>query len=269
MKMTIGALAALSGLVLAAAPAHAITEGGAPDAGEHPYVGLMVADDAGGNPMWRCSGALISPTMYVTAGHCTFGAAKVTIWFEEDVDAGRPANGYPFGGPDTVDGTPYTHPQYNDNAFLLHDLGVVILDEPVYMASYASLPSLGLLDEFANQRGPDYPTMEAVGYGLQEINPVFVEGRRVRLKADLNVIGIKGVFGVPDGTSIKLSNNNNTGGTCFGDSGGPEFYRGSTVIGAVTSFGVNGNCAGTGGGYRIDQADDLDWLYSTFGAHIN
>jgi len=267
MKNAIRALAALSGLALFPQPASAITAGGDPDANEHPYVGLMVAN-IGGAPRWRCSGALISPTMYVTAGHCTFGAETVNIWFEEDVGAGRPGNGYPFGGGTSVSGTPFTHPNYDDNAFFLYDLGVVILDEPVYMASYASLPTLGLLDEFANMRGPDYPTMEAVGYGLQDIRPIEVSNL-VRLKALTNVIGIKGVFGVPDGTSIKLSNNHNTGGTCFGDSGGPEFYRGSTVIGAVTSFGINGNCAGTGGGYRIDQADDLDWLNNTFAAHIN
>ncbi len=267
MKKFLGALAGLIGLTLISPSAMAITAGGEPDAGEHPYVGLMVAD-IGGVPQWRCSGALISPTMFVTAGHCTFGADRVTIWFEEDVGAGRPGNRYPVGGPTSVDGTPYTHPQYNDASFYLYDLGVVILDEPVYMASYEALPTLGLLNEFANMRGPDYPTMEAVGYGLQDIQPIVVSNL-VRLKALTNVIGIKGVFGAPDGTSIKLSNNHNTGGTCFGDSGGPEFYRGTNVIGAVTSFGINGNCAGTGGGYRIDQTDDLDWLYGTFASHIN
>ena len=36
------------------------------------------------------------------------------------------------------------------------------------------------------------------------------------------------------------------------------------VVGAVTSFGKNQTCAGTGGGYRVDQPDDLAWL-ATFG----
>jgi secreted trypsin-like serine protease len=59
-----------------------------------------------------------------------------------------------------------------------------------------------------------------------------------------------------------LSNNANTGGTCFGDSGGPLFLNDTLTIVAVTSFGLNGNCAGTGGGYRIDQPDDLAWISS-------
>jgi len=268
MKNYVVAALAAAGLFASVNSAHAITRGGEADAGEHPYVGLMVADDANGNPMWRCSGALISPTIFLTAGHCTFGAAKATIWFEEDVEGGIPGNGYPFGGATSVDGVAHAHPLYDDSAFFMHDLGVVVLDTPVYMAEYGQLPTLGLLDEFENHRGPDYPTMVAVGYGLQEINPVFTTGERIRLKAETRVIGVKGVFGVPNGTSIKLSNNSNTGGTCFGDSGGPEFYRGTRIIGAVTSFGMNGNCAGTGAGYRVDQEDDLDWLYDTFGAAI-
>ena len=62
------------------------------------------------------------------------------------------------------------------------------------------------------------------------------------------------------GLSLLLSNNHSTGGTCFGDSGGPNFINDTNVVGGVTSFGLNGNCAGTGGVYRVDRADDLDWL---------
>ena len=47
--------------------------------------------------------------------------------------------------------------------------------------------------------------------------------------------------------SLILSNNTNTGGTCFGDSGGPNFLGTGLVIAGVTSFGLNGSCGGTGG----------------------
>ncbi len=120
-------------MTITIAPAAAITDG-ALDGDAHPFVGLMVADDADGNPLWRCTGTLISPTVFLTAGHCTEApAARATIWFETDVDAGRPGNGYPVGGPTSVDGTAYVHPDYDPNAFYLFDLGVVVLDEPVVM----------------------------------------------------------------------------------------------------------------------------------------
>jgi secreted trypsin-like serine protease len=64
--------------------------------------------------------------------------------------------------------------------------------------------------------------------------------------------------------SLLLSNNASTGGTCFGDSGGPNFIGSSNVIGGVTSYGINGNCAGTGGVYRLDRSWNLDWLYSRY-----
>lgn len=74
--------------------------------------------------------------------------------------------------------------------------------------------------------------------------------------------------GIVGDFSLLLSNNANTAGTCFGDSGGPNFIGTSNVIAGVTSFGMNGTCGGTGGVYRVDRADDLDWLYGEFGAHL-
>jgi hypothetical protein len=68
---------------------------GQPDGDEHPFVGLLVFD-VGGSPAWRCSGTLLSPTVMLTAGHCTFGTSGGRVWFDADVGAGRPGNGYPF-----------------------------------------------------------------------------------------------------------------------------------------------------------------------------
>jgi hypothetical protein len=244
MRKKIGTLLATLILLLAIViPVAAITNG-EPDNGRHPFVGLMVADDAEGNPLWRCSGTLISETVFLTAGHCTEApAARATIWFAEDVEAtpgfGTPA-GYPYEG--DVDGTVYTHPQYDPYAFYLYDLGVVVLDEAIT------------------------DRVTAVGYGLQEINPNRYTGERDRLLATLDLINTKGVFGVPRGTAIKVSgsgvggDSSDSGGTCFGDSGGPQFLADTHIIAAVTSFGLNGNCAGVGGGYRVDQPDDLEWL---------
>ena len=221
----------------------------------------MVAQDAKGNALWRCSGTLLNSRIFLTAGHCTEAPAKhIEIWFDADVESGIPGNGYPSEG--DVGGTPYTHPQYNPNAFFLFDLGVVVLDRAYKVRKYGALPKQDVLDKMATQRGQQNVTFTAVGYGLQRINPVFVQSARVRMFATPHLIQING--GVVGDYSLLLSNNHSTGGTCFGDSGGPNFIGSSNVVGGVTSFAFNGNCAGTGGVYRVDRADDLNWL-ATFG----
>ncbi|GAA1660733.1 S1 family peptidase [Microbacterium lacus] len=257
-KALAATIAALALVVLAASPASAITDG-SPDGEAHPYVGLMVAQDDAGNPMWRCSGTLISPTVYVTAGHCTFGADHVEIWFQSNLEPTPATYGYPFTG--QVGGTPYTHPQYDDAAFYLYDLGVVVLDEPVQMATYGALPGLDQLDQFANKTKKD-ATFTAVGYGLQKSFPDATAYKNSALKTRMvstpKLISIN--TGYTGDGSLILSNNANTGGTCSGDSGGPNFLGSSNVIAGVTSFGKNSTCAGTGGVYRIDRADDLAFI---------
>ena len=80
--------AVLAMLLGTTANTYAITNG-QPDGDVHPYVGLLVFDvyvpDMGNVPAWRCSGALISPDVVLTAGHCTDGAAAARVWFYEDV----------------------------------------------------------------------------------------------------------------------------------------------------------------------------------------
>jgi hypothetical protein len=264
LKTLLAVPAAVVILAVATAPAHAVTNGEL-DGDNHPYVGLMVAQDADGNPLWRCSGALLSETLFLTAGHCTDApAAHVEIWFDSDVEAGIPGNGYPFVG--DVGGTPHTHPDYDPTAFFLRDLGVVVLSEPFASPNgvYAALPDLDQLDKLATQRGTQNVTFTAVGYGLQRINPVFVEAERVRMYATPHLIQIN-VPGFVGDFSVLLSNNHATGGTCFGDSGGPNFIGDSNVVGGVTSFGINGNCAGTGGVFRMDRSWSLDWVEGQFG----
>lgn len=251
-----------------AVPVAAITRGGELDGNAHPYVGLMDAYGADGTYLWSCSGALISETVYVTAGHCTESpAASVKIWFDPDpISVGW----LDFVGFDAT-GTPYTHPDYDPAAFYLFDLGVVVLDEAGFdPGSFAQLPDVGAIDDMG--KGRKNNTITAVGYGVNRIvqNPVKglikFEWDVQRRYADLMVVNTKGVAGLGpifddiEGTgSIAVSGDSKHGGTCFGDSGGPQLIDGN-VIAAVTSFGLNGNCAGIGGAYRVDQQDDLDFI---------
>ena len=70
-----------------------------------------------------------------------------------------------------------------------------------------------------------------------------------------NPILIQKNTGLTGPFSLLLSNNASSGGTCFGDSGGPNLLGDSMVVAGVTSFGLNGTCGGTGGVFRLDRAD--------------
>ena len=95
---SLAAAATLAATAFTTLPAAAVTNGEL-DGNNHPNVGLMVALDGNGNPLWRCSGTLIAPKLYLTAGHCTEApAARAEIWFDADLESGIPGNGYPFNG---------------------------------------------------------------------------------------------------------------------------------------------------------------------------
>lgn len=246
-------IAALALALPAASPAGAVTDGVA-DGYAHPYVGLVVFYDAGGNPTHRCSGTLLSPTVFLTAGHCTEGASSAQVWFEPDVTADL---GYPYEGGTT--GTPYTHPDFVWSIPNTSDLGVVILDEGVYLDTYGVVADAGALDALATQRGRQETWFTVVGYGLQEIRPQ-VLSERTRLQASVRLVNLRSAL--TDGYNIHHTNAPGTGGgTCFGDSGGPVFLGDSNVIVGVTSFGLNGNCVGGGFAYRTDIATSLKFIY--------
>jgi hypothetical protein len=50
------------------------------------------------------------------------------------------------------------------------------------------------------------------------------------------------------------------GGTCFGDSGGPDLLGGSDTVLAVNSYVTNNNCTGVTYSQRVDIPDVLDWI---------
>ena len=254
-------------LLVSVVPAGAITDGEL-DGENHPYVVLLLMD-VGGQPAFRCSGTLLSATVLLTAGHCTsnYPDAPYTgmrVFTEADVQNGE--NTYPFGGgPNSVEAVSWAaHPLYETAPFFLHDVGVVILEEPgVVLEEYGTLPTVDQLDAFKTKRGLQDVTFTAVGYGRQASFPTAAawknEISKIRMVAypKLNQINVPGYTG---DFSLLLSNNAHTGGTCFGDSGGPNFLGTSNVVAAVTSFGKNGNCAGTGGVFRMDRQNVLDFV---------
>jgi hypothetical protein len=228
------------------------------DGSAHPAVVLIVMDIAG-SPAFRCSGTLVTPRVVVTAGHCVGEPGEfsgIRIFTESDVEHGK--NNYPFGGPNSVEAKSWkAHPLFTERAFFLHDVGVIQLKSSVTLpaTAYGKLPTVNQLD--ALQPG-SATVFTAVGYGLQRINPVKIEEELIRMSAQPHLVQIN--TGFTGSFSLLLSNNASTGGTCFGDSGGPNFLGNSSVIAGVTSFGLNGTCGGTGGVFRLDRRDVLDFV---------
>lgn len=297
------ALIAIGVLLLSSASASAITTG-QPDAGEHPYVGELLFydpdfesaqfEDPGG--WFSCSATMLTSTVLVTAGHCTYGVGDegesttagggdgsggTDIWFDNSEVAHF--EGFPASSdyaPDEnderyedraafLDASPFwrearafPHPEFADGPFWLHDAGVVVLDAPLRVGRYGEIPEQDYLDRY--QASPHH-LFEVVGYGLTKSGPFTEEGGDVRLKG---LVKLNTLNASPKDTFVLLSNNKgkpHPGGTCFGDSGGPTFDdTNSNLVVAVTSFGFSSTCSGVGGAYRLDQPDDLAFL-ATFG----
>lgn len=240
-----GLLAVL--LVAGALPAGAVVWG-EPDGDAHPQVGLL-AFDVDGVPSHGCSGTLLSPTVVLTAGHCTWGTSGARVWFESEIT--DPA--FPAGGGSAIEGTAYTHPDFDNFASSPNtsDLGVVVLDQPVHGVAYAALPEIGALDHIDQRRGHHEQSFEIVGYGLQSVVPV-ERADLVRHRATPRLQNLRNAL--TDGWSLQLSVNagtRNPGGACFGDSGGPAFVGDSLVLAGVSSL-VSRNCVGTSWYYRVD-----------------
>ncbi len=264
-----------------AGTASAITNG-QPDGNDHPYVGLVVFYDSNMVPLWRCSTSLISPTVLLMAGHCTDGAAKAQVWFDAgpvltdaafkggSCNVGGPYSGYPCGGGKL--GTPHTNPNYNAGnpygggnglpAFSYRDTGVVVLDSPVTMNTYAQLPTAGQVDTLPNKTKIDF-----VGYGVQDQVMLYPgqsprarwTGPKTRMYAPSELVSGEFVHSA-EYMRLALNPGGGSGGTCFGDSGGPDLLGGTNTVLAVNSYVTNVNCSGVGYSARVDIPEVLDWI---------
>jgi hypothetical protein len=258
--------------------AYAITNG-QPDGDNHPYVGLLVFDPPDiSQGRWRCSGSLIAPTVVLTAGHCTDGAVTARVWFDEKLqaeDGSYLVPDYPAGGVVAVEGTPYVNPEYRSDenpygggnglpAFSYRDTGVVVLDEPVIMDEYAQLPTAGLVDTLKNKTPIDF-----VGYGVQKQIKIYPgqsprarwTGLRNRMYAPSELVSGEFVHAA-EYLRLALNPGGGSGGTCFGDSGGPDLLGGTKTVLGVNSYVTNANCSGVGYSARVDVPETLEWIRS-------
>jgi secreted trypsin-like serine protease len=215
--------------------ANAVTTNAFPDNGQHPNVGaIMVPARSGVGFAEICSGTLVSPTIFLTASHCTaFLEADPRpdfVTFDEtDVEPS------PSG---LIEATPMTNPAYRGGS--RDDVSVMVLKTPVTGITPASVPPrVGYLDGLGlNQQ----TKLTVVGYGTSE--KIIVKGEngpQFPFEGDRGY-GI-GSFNALTPQWLKVSQNAAHGdsGACYGDSGGPTFLGAAPndgdVVLAVTTTG--------------------------------
>ncbi|HEX9945335.1 MAG TPA: trypsin-like serine protease [Thermoanaerobaculia bacterium] len=236
-------------LLAASLPAGAITYG-QPDGNGHPNVGAIVAEyDVAGRKDLFCSGTLISPTVFLTAAHCTsyLEANGLQAWVTFDSEYTSRSKIYA--------GTMHTNPGYNFAQDDPGDIAVIVLDRPVRGITPASLPSAGMLDRMAADGSLHQGSrFTAVGYGVHQVQ---VGGGPYGFPYDnLRWVAVS-EFNSLNPAWLRLSQvgPKGDGGTCYGDSGGPNFLgAGASETPIVAGITVTGDalCLATNVTYRLD-----------------
>ncbi|MDQ4130300.1 MAG: trypsin-like serine protease [Actinomycetota bacterium] len=256
MRKTIFAFALASTVLFTITSAGAIV-GGTLDDGDppsYPEVGALVGYyPPAGKEIAYCSGTLISPTVFLTAAHCGFlrdgnGGVRVTFDekpFDEEYTAKANKHAGKF-----IPHRDYRSPTYHTVNENLNDVAVVVFDAPIDGITPAELPPEFYLDKIGLDQSSKFTS---VGYGDTEFlngpggkETTHVQARNYAL----------GSFNALTKQALHLSQNSTTGdgGTCYGDSGGPNFIGavGETKIIASTTWTGDTYCEATNVTQRVD-----------------
>lgn len=215
------------------------------DGNRHPEVGALVSTSSSSTFPY-CSGTLISSTVFLTAAHCNIGASIVNVTFDSQVSASSTL----------YTGTLYTDPQFGGGQGDAHDIAVVVFGQPINGITPARLPTAGRLDQMkANGTLTGSTKFTAVGYGGQERS---FEGQGMWFFAfeHAREYAVSSFNSLNKGY-LRLSQNpsHGDGGTCLGDSGGPNFFgAGSSETNIIAGVTITGDspCTSTNVDYRVD-----------------
>ena len=236
-KVLIALATAAVAVLLASSVASAITYGKT-DGNRHPNVGALVGT-FDGETYTYCSGTLISRTVFLTAAHCDPGKNRGKVTF----DSRYSSESRLYRG--TFHGNPLYPGASNDP----YDIAVVVFDEPVRGIDPARLPSLNRFDGL-----PKDKRFTSVGYGSQEVTNA--PGGHQFVYRDIREYSV-GTLNAVTPSYLRISQNPATGngGTCYGDSGGPNFLgAGPSETDIVASTTITGDafCKATNTTYRLD-----------------
>jgi Trypsin len=244
------ALAAAFATLVVVGGALAITNGH-PDGNGHPEVGALLAQQAFSDGTWtECTGTLIAPRVFLTAEHCDLGVSRVEVTF---------ASTFNRATSPTYWGTWHGDPAYNNSQSDPHDIAVVVLDQAVSGITPAQLPTAGSLSSL-----PGGTQFTSVGYGAQSVTNG--PGGKTFHYADVRFVAAGTLSSVPgNGSWLRISQNASlgNGGTCYGDSGGPNFLgAGSSETHIVAATTITGDtpCRSRNVDYRLDSASARAFL---------
>lgn len=247
MRTRFAATIALVVLLASAGTASAVVYGQA-DGEDHPNTGALLAPQAYSDGTWAsCSGTLISPTVFLTAAHCDWGLSRMAVTFDSEYDAATGTTHW---------GTWHADPRFRGAQSDPYDIAVVVLDDPVGITP-ARLPAANSLSNLSHNQG-----FTSVGYGAQSVS---IDHGPTFHYADIRYQATSDTLFAINKAWLRISMNPTLGdgGTCYGDSGGPNFLgAGSTETDIVAALTVTGDsmCRATNVVYRLDTQSARSFL---------